>query len=306
MSVTIFSCTKDYYNYPDQNQNVPPTKKYGTVQEFFSASAPKPATFSMTASTGGSFTTTQGTIVTVPSNAFMTLDGITVTGNIDLQFLDILKPSDMVLAQKPTVLFDGTPLKSGGEYFIKATQNGEVLQIVPGSYVQVVLPLQGLPYDNGMQMFAGSGNPFVWNPTTAANITFDSVILSYNILMTALENPDSGTYYNCDNPNVFPTYPKTTLTLIPIAGISEYASDADFIYSAENTVVHVYKDVNNNFSSQYAPVGLECTALMIGMVDSALYAAFVPVTITDNLTANFEIKEISYDDFLAQLKDLDN
>ena len=72
-------------------------------------------------------------------------------------------------------------------------------------------------------------------------------------------------------------------------------------------MIHVYRAglSINEFPYSYAPKGLECTLVALGVKDGKTYSAFVPITIGDNQTVNFTLSETTTDDFKAQLADLD-
>ncbi len=62
----------------------------------------------------------KGTLITIPANAFVTLGGFPVTGTVNIEYKELYKKSDMLFSDKPTVLFDGSPLKSGGDIFYQS------------------------------------------------------------------------------------------------------------------------------------------------------------------------------------------
>src|ERR1700753_1562403 len=69
---------------------------YSSVKDFLSQTALPIKTYSINASTGGSFTTSQGTVVTIPANNFIYQSGKPVTGTVSVEFNDIYKKSDML------------------------------------------------------------------------------------------------------------------------------------------------------------------------------------------------------------------
>jgi hypothetical protein len=68
---------------------------------------------------------------------------------------------------------------------------------------------------------------------------------------------------------------------------SLYYTDVFLIFSNINTMVHVYSGTGGDFPYMYAPEGLSCTAVAVGVRDSVLYSSFTPVTIGTNQTVNF-------------------
>jgi hypothetical protein len=65
-------------------------------------------------------------------------------------------------------------------------------------------------------------------------------------------------------------------------------------------MVHVYSD-GTDFPYQFAPLGLDCTIVAVGVKDKKLYSAFVPITIGNNQTVKFSLNQTTTDDFKAQL-----
>lgn len=101
------------------------------MQAFFEKYAPKTETFSFDASAGGTLTLKSGTKITFPANAFVKPDGSSVSGNVTISAKDILKASDMILANKPTVTASGDMLESFGEIIVNASKNDTALRINP-------------------------------------------------------------------------------------------------------------------------------------------------------------------------------
>src|SRR5262249_27657400 len=115
---------------------------------------------------------------------------------------------------------------------------------------------------------------------------------------------DSGTWCNSDNPTYFSTYPNSVLTV--------HNTDADIdvdvflIFTGVNSMVHVYKDYLNpqNFPYDYAPVGLPCTVVCVGVRNNKLYSSFTPITTSANQTVNFTMTEMTDDEFKTHLNSL--
>lgn len=90
-------------------------------------------TFSLDASTGGTVTGSQGTNVIIPANA-IGLNGVAVSGNIDIELIEIYDKAAMVLQNMSTkgkkANGDEEALKSAGEFFVNARQNGTQLEVL--------------------------------------------------------------------------------------------------------------------------------------------------------------------------------
>ncbi len=101
------------------------------MQAFFEKHAPKTETFSFDASAGGTITLKSGTKITFPANAFVKPDGSPVAGSVTVSAKDILKASDMILANKPTATSSGEMLESFGEIIVNASRNDTALRLNP-------------------------------------------------------------------------------------------------------------------------------------------------------------------------------
>ncbi len=90
-------------------------------------------TFTLDAATGGTITGVHGTQITFPSSCTGN-NGTPVTGTIEIQLIEIYTKADMVLLNMSTTgkksNGDEEALKSGGEFFVSATQNGNPLTLL--------------------------------------------------------------------------------------------------------------------------------------------------------------------------------
>lgn len=102
-------------------------------------------------------TSENGVKITINGNC-LTKDGNPVTGDVKIEYVELFDKGNMLVTNKPTmgIMPDGKRnlLISGGEFFIKATQNGKELAttcnislIVPGSLTDGV--------DNAMTLWKG-------------------------------------------------------------------------------------------------------------------------------------------------------
>ena len=172
----------------------------------------------------------------------------------------------MLLSEMPTMVFTSSPLKSGGEFFIRASQGGAVLQLAIGASITALQPFGAFAADSNMAAFVGvdSGAANLWVPppiidsvghqcTVATNAT-DYVFSLYQFSMPE----DSGTWCNSDNQTYFSSYPQTNLTLNPTDNPDTFQTTAFLVFKNIDCMVHVYIN-GNDFPYQYAPQGLQCT-----------------------------------------------
>jgi hypothetical protein len=74
-----------------------------------------------------SLTSENGVSISLDANC-LTLNGNAITGQVDLEFVELFDKGNMLVTNKPTMgrmpNGDKAMLLSGGEFFINATQNG--------------------------------------------------------------------------------------------------------------------------------------------------------------------------------------
>ncbi|MCX6243814.1 MAG: hypothetical protein NTU98_03840 [Bacteroidetes bacterium] len=286
----------------ETTEETPAVDNYSSIGAFYAANGAQLQTFTVTATTGGQFTTPQGTKVTIPADAFVTQSGGNVTGSVSIGFKDVYKKSDMLLSKLSATTFWGIPMKSAGMFFIKATQNNAGLDLNPGKKIVIEQPLFGLPVDTAMiAMIQEGGQDSIqggWVPSPWDSLT--GTLSGYVFSLYRFRVPaDSGTWCNSDNPNYF-TGPLTHLILHPLDSVSVYNTDVFLIFKNVNSMVHVYYN-STDFPYDYAPLGLECTVVAVGVKGGKLYSSFTPITITANLTVNFSLTLTTTTAFLAQM-----
>jgi len=301
IAIAIISCT--YVETTSLgNEN------FTTAEEFYSQNGVPVQTYSINGITGGSFTSPQGTFVSIPANAFLTLTNLPVTGSVIIQFKDIFKKSDMLLSNMPTIDMQGAPLKSGGEFFIKAMSDNSPVYLRDGKKITLTVPagLTGgadtankqqaytlvLPQDSGLKNSR-------WSPSYEDSVS--NVVQNYVYSFYRFSPPLAiGSWVNCDNNTYFGKYPKTILTLKPTDVISNYNPQMYLIFTSVSCAVAIYNS-ENAFRCDYAPIGLKCTLVAYSINNKTLYSTFVPITITANQTVNFTLQKTTTTEFKALL-----
>lgn len=299
------SCKKDSLEINDPDT-------YSSVADFLAKNSTPFQTYTIDAATGDSITTSNGTILEIMPYSFMTQSGSPVIGNVTITYKEIYKRSEMLLNDISTNMLYGGPIKSGGMFYIKAVQGSQVLLIKPGKEITFTMPFQGWPLDTNMVALmlvetdidtAGWMNPPSDTLGPYSSLYYTAADYIYSLYQF---NPplDSGTWANCDNPGYFSAYSQTTLTLHPLDNYTDYHMDLFLIFNDVNSMVHVYW-YGTDFPYSYAPVGLQCTAVAIGVKDGKLYSSFTPLTVSSNLTVNFSLAETTTEAFMSQLEALD-
>jgi hypothetical protein len=285
-----------------------PSAGYTSMADFLSKNAPTKQTYSVDANTGGQFTSPQGTVVQIPPKAFVNKNSLPVTGTVTIQFLDIYKKSDMLFCDMTTNTDQGKPIKSGGEFFFNALSAGTPLALSPGKKIKVIQPasLTGA-VDPAMKAFvkadtAGFGPTSVWTISGG-----DSVLVSPNSyvfnLYTYRSQANKGSWSNSDNPYYFSAYTQTNLAVIPTDDLVAYQTNVYLCFKNIASMVHVYSN-SGGFPYMYAPVGLSCTIVAVGVKDGNVYSSFTPITIGANQSVHFTLNQTTADAFKAQLTGL--
>ena len=298
LAAGMISCNKEKAPVTDPAST---TGNLSSLQQFYDHFKPQKQTFVVNGTTGGSFTTPQGTIVTIPPNAFVSQSQVPITGNVNIEFMDLYKKSDMLFADVSTSLYWGAPLKSAGEFFIKASSNNAPVQLTNGNMINVQQPLMNQPVDTAMVPFVRIDSISWTGWSTDPNYQLLVNQTNYLFSMYQFANPaDSGTWCNSDNPSFFNNYTQTNLTIHPNDDPNLFHPDVFLVFTGINTMIHVYES-GIDFPYLYAPVGLQCTVVAVGVKGGKLYSSFTPITISANQTSNFTLSETTEVQFKAQL-----
>ncbi|HTB05341.1 MAG TPA: hypothetical protein VK806_00210 [Bacteroidia bacterium] len=300
------ACNKDNTT-PSNTQSTFST--YSSIQDFYAQNGVPMQSYSVNGSAGGHFTTPQGTIVTIPANSFIDKGGNPITGTVTIEFKDIYTKSDMLLSNMPPQYY-GTPLKSGGEFFIRAKSAGNAVNVATGKSITIKQPLNSWAADNNMIPFVGMpdtiGNKN-WVPKALDSIGGPGEALAdsatgYVWSLYSFGTPvDSGTWCNSDNSSYFSAYPQTTLTIQTTDSINSGTS-VFLLFNNLSSMVHVYQGTGKTFPYNYAPQGLQCTIVAVEVMFYGQFrCCFTPITITANSTVNFSCSPSTISAFKAQL-----
>ncbi|MWB96563.1 hypothetical protein GON26_19535 [Flavobacterium sp. GA093] len=137
---------------------MPPSKAaFTNIRE--AALENKTQKFTLTAGTGViTLTSAKGVKININGDC-LTKAGNAVTGTVDIEYVELFDKGDMLVTNKPTMglMADGKKnlLISGGEFFIRATQNGQ--DLVTSCNINLLVPanLTG-GVDNDMTLWFGN------------------------------------------------------------------------------------------------------------------------------------------------------
>lgn len=109
----------------------------------------------------------QGTVISIPANAFETVSGEKISGQVEIELKEFYRKSDFVINSLPTES-DGKILETGGTVFISAKRSGEELRLLPGKDIRLDMNYKG--DFKGMQTFEGKTEAGMinWRPSRSA------------------------------------------------------------------------------------------------------------------------------------------
>ena len=285
--VMLSSCKKDAQN------NAEAGKKQFALNTFFKSVEPNKQQFTVSAGQYQYVNGANGTSILFLPNSFKKKDGtILSSGTVQIVLQEMLTGPKMILGNAPTVS-NGKLLISGGQFFIKAYQNGEELLINPASKPQVSIPA---PNAQQMQTFVGSrvasdslsgDSTIVWSPvdtaTTPVVVRQDTFGLSYNFHL------DSFTYINCDY--FYGSGQPLTDVQVVVPAQHVDSNTAVFMYFPTiNSVARMYHYASAthafNLGGSYAvPIGLAVKIVVVSTIGTQNYYEIINVpAITSGLS----------------------
>lgn len=290
LTIVLYACQKELKVSKQANTNI------ASLQQFFRSNGTPIQNVKANASTYINFTTTKGNEVIFPDNAFVTLSGIPVSGDVTIEIKEIATPAEMILNNMPTIS-NGLPLTSGGEFFVRATQNNNSLILAPGKYIRLNL-INSSADMNGMQVFNGdTANGTVnWIANTIQNnvVTRDSMS-SYSSLFA-----DSLQWINCDR---FIDEPKISYSVNP-GNSPNIDSTVVYVSLTGRRSVMTLRETNGFFSYDKM-IASPATIISICVVNGTIYYSMIPVTMENggSVTLDFSpIREAELKQKLSTLK----
>lgn len=247
-------------------------------------------TFQFNAEDGSvSFTSDKGVDIYL-NGSCLTLNGNVVTGQVDLEFIELFDKGTMLITNKPTMGIlpngDKALLISGGEFFIEATQNGVALETTCNIQMGIPSSLTG-GIDNDMILWNGTidedGN-LAWeeNDRDGANGQ-GGVFAEGNQYYAFLDDfgwSNVDRFYNDPRP-------KTTILVDVPEGYDNTNCSVFLSYDGEDTGLanlDTYDAGTGLFSEHYGqiPIGLECHVIFVTEEDNNWKYAIKSATIAEN------------------------
>ncbi|OIQ21644.1 MAG: hypothetical protein BM557_02270 [Flavobacterium sp. MedPE-SWcel] len=229
------------------------------------------------------------------STSSLTVNGQRVQGTVIVEYVEIFKRSTMAIANKTTMGIaeeqtaeipgvDLWPLKSGGEFFVNMTINGQ--QIDDGANITLTVPtaLTGGP-DSDMSVWDGE-------ETNDGDVVWDED--EENELGQNQGNEGGGYELNLDNfgwSNIDRFYnypdPKTTIQVDVPAGFDNTNCNVYLATQGQQNILarlDTYNSVTELFGEHYGqvPVGLDGFIVFVSGTTSQWEYAIKPVTFAPN------------------------
>ncbi|MEQ3663188.1 hypothetical protein [Olleya sp.] len=243
-----------------------------------------------------SLTSANGVQININGNC-LTLNGNIVTGQVQLEYVELFEKGNMLTTNKPTMGTlpngDKTLLISGGEFFIEATQNGSALDTTCG--LQLIIPAS----------LTGGADPLMslWEGEIDAedNLTWDEVEDATGQGGVFVEGSEYyGLLQGFGWSNVDRFYsdprPKTLIQVQAPIGYNFTNSAVYLSYDGEDSglaALDTYDGTLNLFSEHYGqiPIGLECHVIFVTEDNGVWRYTIKPVTIVANDIITFTMDD---------------
>lgn len=294
-TIALVSCNND------DETAIPPASAAEFTAIRKDALTGKTQKFTATAGSGTiSLTSAKGVAITINGNA-LTKNGSPVTGAIDITYVELFDKGSMLVTNKPTmgIMSDGkrAMLKSGGEFYITASQGGLDLQTNANIILNVPNNLTG-GRDALMTLWEGvidTKDELAWKDARDA--------AGANGVKGGVEAMQNGYFVSFGNfgwTNVDRFYsdprPKTSILVGPPEGYDNTNSAIYLSYDGEGTNALAKLDTFTTaglFSEHYGqiPVGLACHIIFVSEENGQWKYAIKGVTITSGAVYNFTLAE---------------
>ncbi len=246
---------------------------------------------SFNAEDGITFESEAGVMLTIWGNC-LSLNGDPVTGQVDLEFVEVFDRGNMLTTNATTVGKDENDemgqLISGGEFHIKAFQNGEELTLDCGMMISVPVDITGGEVP-GMGPFVGEidddGN-LVWLPqNTEFWVGEHQGSQAYNAFI------ENFGWFNCDVFIADPD-PKTEIQISVPQGFDNNNSSVYLARVGESSsLAFLYGEF---------PIGLEAHIIFLSEHEGDFRYAIQTITVEDGQQIVFTLEETN----IASIEDL--
>jgi hypothetical protein len=306
LSIATVSFLNFFTNCNSDDNNSEPTNqvKIPTAQEFALAKQKvlenNTQTFQITADGSvKTITTAAGTKLEFDTDCLRDINGNSISGNVEFKVIEVYDGARMAMGNIPSMGIVSAGVKSllvsGGEFFIEANKNGQVLNLACGINLKVPVALTG-GAQTGMSLWKGTkdanADNFTWDNKRANNGTGGDVQVKpqtneYNAIIQEFgwTNIDKFYYYNGA---------KTLIKATAPDGF-DFSNSAIYLhYDGEGSAL-AKLDVfaNGVFSEHYGqiPIGKNCHLIFMSVDNAQWRYAIKPITISANAVYSFAISD---------------
>ena len=299
-AVLVFaSCSKSDEPTVANPDTKPTATQFAAVRD--AATQALTQTFAGNGSTGiASFTSTKGVTIKINTDN-LRKNGVAVTGAFDIKFIEIFDKGHMLVANKSTMgrMLDGNQsiMKSGGEFYLNATQGGVQLTTINVTSLRLDVPavLTGT-LDTGMTFWDGvTTDPenIVWNRKDGGAVGFNQVPTGAGGYTATFGNFG---WTNIDRLYNLPGIKTQILATVP-TGYNE--TNSAIYFSVDNEGLNqlakfdIYNSATMQFSEHYGqvPIGLACHIIFASAEGSQWRYAVKGITVTAGGVTNFTLAE---------------
>jgi hypothetical protein len=303
ISLLTAACKKDDHDV------IPPPSNTSNMSAYFTDNEDNAKqSFTLDATSGDFITGSNGTRIYIPGNSFIYSNGTTVSGNVNIELIEVLDVATMINLNKTTTS-NGQVLVSGGQIKVTATQNSNFLTLAPGAALYVDVPTTVA--DPQMGLFTGTtlGDSTInWTPSSQDSSQTDSLWITTDSsggswYSFPFDNDSLG-WINCD---YFWNSGQTLTTITAITDtVHNYSNTAGFlVFPNINSVAGLYQgNTAGTFTASNFPVNTSATIVLISEINGTYYSAFVPITITTNHVENVSMQQTTLADIQNAINNL--
>jgi len=276
-----------------------PQGPYSSVAQVFTQLRTPSKTVTLDATTGGSFRGLKGTRFVFPPNAFRTASGANVTGNVQIEVREMLDHSDMIFS-KALPVSNNSPLISGGEVWVNATQNGQKLSMKNNTHFWANIPYDG---NNGNNMGLFLGQPA--NDTTVTVVNWFSVdssgaggIVVGNDTLSIFS--DSTGFCNADQFMTNPNYQAFTVNVTGVTGVTASNIMGYAVYDGYNSMWTLGGYAGSGFAATHIP-NIPVHFVVFAVVNGNFYGGIAAATPSNGNTYTVNLSQVTPASFATQV-----
>lgn len=240
----------------------------------------------------------KGTIIRIPENAFVDSKGVTVTGEITIELLEIYTKSDMLLNNVQTTS-NQKLLETRGMIYLRAISKNIEVNLKKDEFYTIEFPTKNKQKD--MNIFYGD--------TTSHNINWQQSNRNFRSDYTYIENQKELNKYifnstefgwiNCDR---FINLTETTDLIVNTT--DTLGVNFCLVFKSMNSVMNV-SDRNGVIKFYNVPVGQPATLIAFKRTSQETFYSSKAVTLQKNQSVPIAMEKLTDKEFKDRIKQLD-